>query len=132
MNPAALGELFDLSEEEFRSRFRETPLWRPHRRGLLRNAAIVLGNQRSHDAVAALTRGLNDIESIVRGASAWALGKIGSEAAKVALVERSRVEFDQDVLHEIYAALEAVDAVAAAPRMVGSQAAQPAPLAPGQ
>src|SRR5687767_32304 len=30
MNPVALAELFDLTEEDFRRRFRHTPLWRPH------------------------------------------------------------------------------------------------------
>ena len=39
--------LFDLDDEAFRRRFRHTPLWRAKRRGILRNAAIVLGNQRA-------------------------------------------------------------------------------------
>ena len=46
LNPMELAALFDLDEQTFRSRFRKTPIWRAHRRGLLRNAAIVLGNQR--------------------------------------------------------------------------------------
>ena len=50
--------------------FRDTPLWRPKRRGMLRNAAIILGNQRSPTAVPALVRGLNDDEPLVREASA--------------------------------------------------------------
>ena len=39
-----LAELFRIDETEFRRRFRKTPLWRAKRRGLLRNAAIVMGN----------------------------------------------------------------------------------------
>ncbi|HEX6961379.1 MAG TPA: tRNA epoxyqueuosine(34) reductase QueG [Lacipirellula sp.] len=132
MNPVALGELFDLTEDEFRRRFRKTPLWRPHRRGLLRNAAIVLGNQRAEDAAEALGRGLNDAEPIVRGACAWALGRIGSQIANEALAARKRIESDHDVRCEIRAALEAVDAAAASPRMVSSQTANHAHLAPGQ
>ena len=42
-NPLDLIGLFELDETTFRERFRHTPLWRPRRRGLLRNAAIVLG-----------------------------------------------------------------------------------------
>ena len=44
-NPIDLIGLFDLDEAAFRERFRHTPLWRPRRRGILRNAAIVLGNR---------------------------------------------------------------------------------------
>lgn len=43
-------DLFDVlairTEEEFRARFLPTPLRRPKRRGLLRNALVVIGNQR--------------------------------------------------------------------------------------
>src|SRR5262245_49737797 len=44
-NPVALAKLFELDDAAFRERFRHTPLWRPKRRGILRNAAIVLGNR---------------------------------------------------------------------------------------
>ena len=67
--------LFDLDEAAFRERFRHTPLWRPRRRGLLRNAAIVLGNRPTPAAIPALIRGLNDDEPLVRAACAWALGR---------------------------------------------------------
>lgn len=75
-NPLDLTALFDLTEADFRERFRHTPLWRPHRRGLLRNAAIVLGNQRASAAISALTKGLADEEPLVREACAWALAQI--------------------------------------------------------
>ncbi len=74
-NPADLVGLFELNEEAFRARFRRTPLWRAKRRGILRNAAIVLGNQRSPSGFEALCRGLHDDEPLVRGACAWALGE---------------------------------------------------------
>jgi epoxyqueuosine reductase len=102
MNPVQLAELFELDETEFRRRFRKTPLWRPHRRGLLRNAAIVLGNQRCAAAVPALVRGLNDEEPVVRGACAWALGRMGGEAARDALRSRIDLERDSVVLTEIH------------------------------
>ena len=74
-NPLPLEELFSWTDEQFRSHFRRTPLWRPKRRGLLRNAAIVLGNQRASSAVAALTRGRHDAEPLVRAACEWALSQ---------------------------------------------------------
>jgi epoxyqueuosine reductase len=80
-NPVDLIALLELDDEAFRRRFRHTPLWRARRRGILRNAAIVLGNQRAVASVAALTRGLQDAEPLVREACKWALGKIETYAA---------------------------------------------------
>lgn len=105
LNPVDCAALFDLSEEEFRRRFRHTPLWRAHRRGLLRNAAIVLGNQADPAGLAALSKGLNDHEPLVRGASAWALGQLRSSAARRELERRRAVETDDEALSEIAAAL---------------------------
>ena len=105
MNPVELAALFELNDEGFRGRFRRTPLWRPKRRGLLRNAALVLGATRPPDAERPLTRGLNDPEPLVRAASAWALGRIGSPVAHAALRERRALETEPEVVAEIDAAL---------------------------
>jgi epoxyqueuosine reductase len=69
-------ELLSLSEYEFRKRFRGTALWRTKRRGLLRNAAIVLGNRGDEASLPALRRALDDSDAIVREAAAWAIGTI--------------------------------------------------------
>lgn len=103
MNPLELTELFDMDDDAFRARFRKTPLWRSKRRGILRNAAIVLGNQQSDMSVPALIKGLNDSEPLVRGAATWALGKIASTAALTALKRRLALETDHDVLTELHA-----------------------------
>ena len=100
-----LVALFELDDAAFRARFRHTPLWRPKRRGLLRNAAIVLGNQRPPEAIGALVRGLNDGEPLVRGACAWALGRYDEDAARIALRHRLKREDDTDVRNEIEAAI---------------------------
>ncbi len=71
-----LIEVLGLSEAEFRQRFRHTALWRGKRRGLLRNAAIVLGNQRCREALPALGRILDDAEPMIREAAAWAISTI--------------------------------------------------------
>jgi epoxyqueuosine reductase len=78
MNTLDLIELFELDDEAFRRRFRRTPLWRAKRRGILRNAAIVLGNQHYAGAVAALSKGADDEEPLVRDACRWALEQIQS------------------------------------------------------
>jgi epoxyqueuosine reductase len=100
-NPLSLVELFDLTDDEFRARFRKTPLWRPKRRGILRNAAIALGNEANPDSVEALCKGLNDSQPLVRGASAWALLQIDSQVAREHLQSRESIEQDAYVLSEI-------------------------------
>lgn len=104
-NPVDLLELFALDDDAFRTRFRKTPLWRSKRRGLLRNAAIVLGNQRDERSLPALVRGLSDVEPLIRGACAWALGQLGGEVAISALRERFTLENEEIVREEITLAL---------------------------
>ena len=72
-HPLELRSLFELDDEQFRQRFRKTPLWRPKRRGILRNAAIALGNQPCEQNIAALLLATKDVEPLVRGAAIWAL-----------------------------------------------------------
>jgi epoxyqueuosine reductase len=69
-------ELLGLSEDAFRHRFRNTALWRPRRRGLLSNAALVLGNRGDPAALPALRRALQDPEPVVRDAAQWAIARI--------------------------------------------------------
>lgn len=109
-NPLSLRELFQLSDDQFRQQFRHTPLWRPKRRGILRNAAIALGNRPHADNLPALKIGLDDGESLVRGASAWALGKHKNTCdldwIQNVLRTRCEVESEEYVLDEIRAAID--------------------------
>ena len=105
LTPLELTSLFDLTDEQFRERFRRTPLWRTGRKGLLRNAAIALGNQPNEQHVPALNKGLNDVEPLIRGAAAWALGRHGSTSAVEALNARLMQETDSLVKQEIEEAL---------------------------
>ena len=106
MSTLQLTELFSDGDEEFRNRFRKTPLWRTRRRGILRNAAIVLGNQRHSQSITALMQGLADGEPIVRAASAWALGQFDDDECRAALRARLDHESDAEVVKEIELALE--------------------------
>jgi epoxyqueuosine reductase len=76
--PAAVdpAELLSLTDEEFRIRYHGTALMRTKRRGLLRNAALVLGNGGDERALPALQRALDDAEPLVRDAAAWAIARI--------------------------------------------------------
>ena len=73
-------ELLGLPEEAFRRRFDQTVLLRTKRSGLLRNAAIVLGNVGDASALPTLTRALEDPEPLIREAAAWAIERIGERA----------------------------------------------------
>ena len=70
--------LLDLDDQAFRARFRGTALARTKRAGLLRNAAIVLGNRGGQSAAGPLTRALEDRDDVVRRAAAWALERLAS------------------------------------------------------
>jgi epoxyqueuosine reductase len=100
-DPLDVVALLALDEAAFRARFKHTPLWRAKRRGLLRNAAIVLGNQRDPATLPVLIRALDDDEPLVRGACAWALGRFDDERARNALRARRSVEQDPDVIAEM-------------------------------
>jgi len=82
MNSLDAIELLEMDDEAFKERFRRTPLWRTKRRGLLRNAAIALGNSKSSKAIDALKRGVQDKEPLVRSACEWALAKIKNESCQ--------------------------------------------------
>lgn len=103
-----LGPLFECDAAAFESKFGQTPLARPGRSGLLRNAAIVLGNQRHRPGVPPLLLGLADADPLVRGASAWALGEIGGTEAIAGLRSRHAVEQEALVRQEIESALSRV------------------------
>lgn len=104
-NPLELAPLFELDDAGFRARFRHTPLWRAKRRGLLRSAALALGNQRHAAGLPALARGLNDPEPLIRSACAWALGQLVGAPGREALLARQAIEADTDVRTEIAEAL---------------------------
>ena len=102
--------LLSLTEEQFRERFRRSPIRRAKRRGLLRNVCVALGNCGNRQAVPALTGALNDEEALVRGHAAWALGRIGGEEAKQALEIALLAEEDQEAQKEILCALADIQA----------------------
>ena len=100
-----LVELLEMSEEDFRERFRGSPILRAKRTGLQRNACVALGNHRDPATVPALSRALCQVAPLVRGHAAWALGRIGTPEAKMALESARQLESDGEVLEEICAAL---------------------------
>ena len=97
--------LLSLDHDEFRRRFKGSPILRAKRRGFLRNVAVALGNLKCLEAVPELIRALDDEEPLVRGHAAWALGEIGSGAALEALRRRFLLENEGEVSNEIAEAI---------------------------
>lgn len=97
--------LLALTEQEFRTRFRGSPIFRAKRRGFLRNVAVALGNIGNPEAVPALIRALDDEEPLIRGHAAWALGRIATPEALAGLCQRLSVEADRQVRAEIEKAI---------------------------
>ncbi|MDQ3929700.1 MAG: tRNA epoxyqueuosine(34) reductase QueG, partial [Chloroflexota bacterium] len=101
----SLLELMEMDEAEFRARFRHSAVKRAKLRGMQRNAAIALGNTGDPAAVPVLAKALNGPYELVRGHAAWALGRLGGEAALAALRSRLALEESEWVREEIEAAL---------------------------
>jgi epoxyqueuosine reductase len=100
-----LIELMQMDEEAFRERYRKSPIKRTKRRGLLRNAAVALGNSGDRRAVPALILALQDSEPLVREHAAWALKQLGGADAEAALGKRLEIEAEPSVRAAIADAL---------------------------
>lgn len=95
-----LVELLSIStDEEFRARFKGTPLTRPKRRGLLRNAAVVARNIECNAAVPALIeRVTRDPEPLIRSHALWAVAQLDPQKGK-RLIDQSLIDPDP-LVHE--------------------------------
>nr|MDJ0522316.1 tRNA epoxyqueuosine(34) reductase QueG [Planctomycetota bacterium] len=70
-------------DDTFAQRFADTPLLRPRRRGLLRNAAVVARNVGATATVPTLERLVReDPEPLIRGHALWALAGLDDTAAR--------------------------------------------------
>lgn len=85
---AGLIHILTLTPESFKRHFARSPLKRAKRRGLLRNAAVALGNSRDPRALPALENALDDPEPLVREHAKWAIGRI---AINEQLVDRENL-----------------------------------------
>ena len=97
----ALLPLLELNDEEFRARFRNSAIKRAKRVGLQRNVCVALGNIGDLAAVPALAKALSAPEPIVREHAAWALGRLGADAALLFLRDALPGETDEAVRAEI-------------------------------
>ncbi len=76
MQAIDLIEILQMSEDEFRAKYRSTPLWRPKLRGMQRNAMIALANQKCASAIAWIKPFQNNKDSILSETANWAIARI--------------------------------------------------------
>jgi epoxyqueuosine reductase len=76
LNPA-LAWLAEISEEEFRNRFRGSPIKRAKRSGLRRNALIAIANNKDRRLLPIVRRATSDEDPIVADAARWAEKQLG-------------------------------------------------------
>ncbi len=104
-NPDLLKDV-RLTPQAFNQKFKDNPIQRSRRRGYLRNVCVALGNLGDPRAVPVLMEVLTlEGEPLVRRHAAWALGKIGTQAARRVLEKALISESDLHVQSEIRQAL---------------------------
>jgi epoxyqueuosine reductase len=104
-----LQTLLDLSLEGYQEAFRGSPMKRARREGLRRNAATAMGNRKEARYLPVLIRALADESPVIRAHVAWALGRIGGEVARSALLSALAGEADGEVREEIAVAVAGAD-----------------------
>src|SRR5580692_10837175 len=76
-----VSDLLYMTDDDFRQKFKGSPVKRAKRRGLLRNAAAALSSRDDAEAIAALEHALNDPEELVREAAEVAIERIRARQA---------------------------------------------------
>lgn len=76
VNPALVW-LAEISEEEFREKFRGSPVKRAKRNGLRRNALIAIGNSGDRSLLSVAERAAQDPDPVVAEAAEWASARLG-------------------------------------------------------
>jgi epoxyqueuosine reductase len=71
VNPA-LAWLAEISEEDFREKFRGSPIKRAKRSGLRRNALIAIGNSADTSLIPVAERASCDPDPVIAEAASWA------------------------------------------------------------
>jgi epoxyqueuosine reductase len=106
LREATLSDFLKLSPQNWRTQLRGSPLERPRRKGLVRNAAVVAGNLADESCTDDLINVLtNDPEPVARAHAAWALGQMDQPQSQQALKSQLTLETNTQVRQEIAEAL---------------------------
>jgi epoxyqueuosine reductase len=78
-----LIQILELTPSTFNRQFKHSPVQRAKRRGLLRNAAVALGNLGDEHSIPTLEQARNDSEPTVQEHSKWAIEQIVNRKSKI-------------------------------------------------
>lgn len=98
-----LTELLTLTDESFKERYSDSPIYRIKRKRLVRNACIAVGNSHDKQFIPYIIQLMYDPEPIVRGHAAWALWQLMRHSGIKLLNEMYYREDDEAVKAEIEA-----------------------------
>ena len=96
-----LEYLLDLNQEEFSKLFKDNPVKRTKRKGLLRNVLVAVANTKNVKFLPFVEKLLNDLEPLIRQHAIWALWKIEGEESLSKINDLCIKEHDENVLNEI-------------------------------
>jgi epoxyqueuosine reductase len=95
---ADLGDFLRMEQGTWRENLHDSPLERPRRKGLVRNATVIAGNHGGEKWIDDLTRLLqHDPDPLLRAHAAWALKQTGHPRALQITEAQSAIEQDPDV-----------------------------------
>ncbi|MGI9535396.1 MAG: tRNA epoxyqueuosine(34) reductase QueG [Thermodesulfobacteriota bacterium] len=106
-----LRYLLDLEQEEFSKIFKNSPVKRAKRKGIIRNVLIAIGNTESSEYVDLVNRYLIDSDPLIRRHAVWALWKIQGRECLKELKSMFSKETDEDVNSELKKILDNVNLV---------------------
>lgn len=106
LHEMSIEDVLTMTSGDYRRMTRGSSILRAHRRGLQRNAAVVLGNRRNDEDLTLLSEQLFiHSEPLVRGHLAWAVGQWTNEEALETLRKARLSENDPYVVEEIQEAI---------------------------
>ena len=95
-----LLDLFPMSQEQFSSRFKKSPIKRAKREGFLRNVLVAMGNWADPSLLPILEKSLQDESAVIRASGVWALQQIKSSSSARLLAQHKKREKEAIVIQE--------------------------------
>lgn len=96
-----LLDLLDMTEADFREKYKGLPILRAKYRGFMRNVLVAVGNWADESAFLPVVKLLHSPEALIRQHAAWALVNINESKAQDFLEKLKKVESDPLVLQEL-------------------------------